>query len=290
MKTQITLPGLRKATLGLSLAVLGTLLLPGNSSADQIVNLSNGGSTAAVDLSSQAGMYNWTVLGQNQLDQQWFWYSINGGALQSIDSIASSPGGSLNYTQYGTLNTLDAIYANSQVSINVEYILTGSGANSGGADMTEDIAIDNVSGAAFNINFYQYSHFNLLDSGNNTVNISQDGNSGYNYVTQTSGTTAIQEAIDAPDANFAEAANIGQTLAELNNGSVPPYNLNDNLSAGAGDVTWAFEWTNNIAAGGEFDITKDKSLSIQMVPEPATAAFLGIGLGIFALARRRRSS
>lgn len=295
MKTQSTSALLRQAALGMSLAALGALLLPNQAAAQNVV-LQNGGSTATINLGNGTGalgmndweVYNGSVM-QNQLQQQWFWYSINGGPIQSLSSIVSG-GGTLTVNQYGTQNTLDAVFKSSQLSIDITYQLTGGGVHSGGADMNEDIAIDNVSGTAFNIKFYQYSHFTLLDSPNNSVNIIQDGSAGYNYVTQSSGSTAIQEAIDAPDANYAEAAIMGQTLAELNGGSIPPYDLNNNLSAGPGDVTWAFEWTDSVAGGGEFDITKDKSLSIQVVPEPTTTALFGVSLGLFALVRRRRSS
>jgi hypothetical protein len=290
MKTQTTLPTLRQAALGMSLAVLGALVLPNWAAAQNIV-LQNGGSTASINLGNGTGalgmndweVYNGSVI-QNQLQQQWFWFSINGGAIQSLNAISSTP--TLN--KYGTLNTLDAVFANSQLSVDITYQLTGGGLNSGGADMTEDIAIDNLTGTAFNINFYQYSHFTLLDTANNSVSILPDGTSGYNYVTQSSGSTAIQEAIDAPDANYAEASNYGQTLAELNGGG--PYNLNNTLAAGPGDVTWAFEWADDLGGNSEFDITKDKSLSIQVTPEPATTALFGAGLGLLALVRRRRSS
>ena len=266
-----------------ALVVSGVLFLPGKGAAQ--VPLSDGGSSAIVNLgggSGNIGMNNWSVLGQNQLNQQWFWFQTDGGVAQPINAI-----GGLTYSLSGN-NFLDATYANSQLSVEIQYALHGGGVGSGSADLTESIYVVNLSGAPLTLNFYEYSDFNLLQSGNNSVQIF--GSPGaYSNVQQTSGSTAIQEAIVSPFANYAEAANAGQTLNELNTQS--GLVLNDTTSAGPGNVTWAFQWLDlNIAPGGELDIFKDKSLSIQMVPEPSTFAFIALGLGAWGLARRRQSS
>ena len=110
--------------------------------------MSDGGSTATINTGNTGtlGMNSWTVLGgQNQLNQQWFWYSINGGAVQAINTI-----GGLTVTDNGDGPLgYDVIvtYANSTLSANVEYMLSGNGASSGTADMTEKIWIDNLSGS-----------------------------------------------------------------------------------------------------------------------------------------------
>jgi hypothetical protein len=146
----------------------------------------------------------------------------------------------------------------------------------------------NLSGSQFTLNFYEYSHFNLLQSANNNVTIFGSPGS-FIYVEQTSGATAIQEAIISPDANYAEAENFGVTLAELN--GTPGLVLNSNdTSAGPGNVTWAFQWTSAINPGGELDILKDKTLSIAMVPEPSTIALIALGMGALGLALRRKLS
>ena len=102
--------------------------------------------------------------------------------------------------------------------------------------------------------------------------------------------------IDSPNANYAEAniANAGSnsTLYNLNN--TANYNLNDNTSAGMGDVTWAFQWNADLTAAGtandELDITKEKALSVQIVPEPSTIWYMAMGAVALGLAMRRRSS
>lgn len=146
----------------------------------------------------------------------------------------------------------------------------------------------NLSGSALNFNFYQYSAFNLLGAGNDTVQVF-GGPGAYDGVRQANGSTAIQEAVIAPNALYAEAANIGQTLNELD--TVAGLTLNDNTTAGPGIETWALQWDQELAAdGGEFDLTKNKSLSIQVVPEPSTIALFALGLSLAGLAMRRKAA
>jgi hypothetical protein len=260
-------------------AAASLLIVPGRLSA-QLVTLSDGGSSATVDVGSSAGMNSWNLQGQNQLQQQWFWYSVNGGPVQAINAL-----GGLSYSQDGHNNFLDVSYGNSQLSVDVQYALTSLGAQS--ADMSETLAVNNLSGQNINsLKFYQFSHFNLLQSGNNSVQIfGSPGN--YSYVQQTSGATAIQEAITSPSATAAEAAYYNQTLVNFagNNG----YDLNNNQSAGPGDVTWSFEWSQSLGAGQELDIFKDKTLSISPIPEPSTLGLLAVGVGALGcrLLRRR---
>ena len=59
----------------------------------------------------------------------------------------------------------------------------------------------------------------------------------------------------------------------------------------SGDVTWAFQWnatTSHPAAS--LNITKDKGLSITLVPEPSTLAFIALGIGALGLSLRRKSA
>ncbi|HTY88895.1 MAG TPA: PEP-CTERM sorting domain-containing protein [Candidatus Acidoferrum sp.] len=272
----------RVAALGAWL-VVSSLLVGSVYASPTTVTLTDNGSTATIDLGSSAGMNSWTVNGQNQLNQQWFWYRTDGGLAQPINSI-----GGLSYQVIGN-NVLDAIYQNSQLSVEIMYTLTGGGVNSGSADITEQIMAVNLSGSAFDLNFYQYSNFNLLGAANDNVQIFGSlGN--YNYVRQWNGATAIQEAVTAPSAFYAEAALVNQTLNEF--ATTSGLTLNGNLTSGPGNATWALQWTQTLAAnGGEFDLTKDKSLSISVVPEPTTTALAVLGgLSLAAWTMRRRTS
>ena len=296
---QIVSTGKCVASLCAVAVLLGILLLP-NKGAAQNITLQDGGSTAIINPgngSGNLGMNSWSVGGvtQSQLNQQWFWYANNYGVTQPLNMLGTL---SVINNAYGTegLNDVTLTYDNgSGLVANVEYVLSGNVATSGSGYLTEFIWIDNNSGSTKHISFYQYSNFNLLQNNVNNVNISSDGFGGYNGATQTTGGpggTGIAEVIDAPSANFAEAnyadGSVNSTLYKLNN--TANLTLNNTLSAGPGDVTWAFQWWENIADGGEFNITKDKGLSVKLVPEPSMLALIALGMGALGLTLRRKSA
>jgi hypothetical protein len=275
----------RVASLGAALAVSGLLLLPGSGIA-QIVTLNDGNTTASINFGSQAGMNSWNVLGQNQLMQQWFWYRTDGGVAHSIDQI-----GGLTYNTFGQNNFVSATYSNAQLSVTVQYLLSDQG--TGSADMTENISVINLSGTAItSFNLYEYSNFNLQQSGQNKVTIMGNLADGYSDAYQVNGSTAISESVVSPYATRAEANYTYATRNSLN--TVAGYNLDGTDFAGPGDVTWAFQWTASLdasGAGAELDIVKDKNLNITTVPEPGTTALAVLGgLCLAGWTVRRRSA
>jgi hypothetical protein len=247
----------------------------------QIYNLSDNNSSAQVNVGSQTGLSQWSVEGQNQLNQQWFWYGIGSGPLASINTI-----GAASVTTPNS-RTLYATYASAQLSIEVDYTLTGSSAGSGQSAMGEMIRIHNLSSSAFTLHFYQYSDFNLAGTaGGDSVQMGKNLQGKFNEAYQSHGSLIMSETVVTPGANHGEVALFGQTLGELNNG-VTPVTLNDGLGVvGPGNVTWALEWDLNIAAGGTALISKESYLA---TPEPSTFAIAGVGLGAFLLLRRRKS-
>lgn len=275
----------RMAYFGACLAAAGLLLIPSYASAQSPVLMQDGGSTANVDLTGGSGMNSWTVNGQNQLNQQWFWYQTSGGVAQAINTIGT-PTVSTSSGADG-INNLTAVYQNSQLKLTINYALSGGGVGSGNADITESIMAQNISGSAFTLNFYQYSAFNLLGEGNDTVQIFGSPGDFLGF-RQANGSTAIAEAIASPDAQYAEAAAAGYTLNRLN--TVSGLTLNDNLTSGPGIETASLQWGVLLNPGDEFDLTKDKSISISVTPEPSTLSLLAFGVGAAGFALRRRKS
>src|SRR6266576_3968798 len=81
----------------------------------QIVTLHDGNSSASVDLGSQAGMFNWLINGQNQLNQQWFWYRVgNSSGQHSIDTIGG-------LSHFENANSVNATYNHGDFSIELTY-------------------------------------------------------------------------------------------------------------------------------------------------------------------------
>jgi hypothetical protein len=276
MNKSLQMRGAKTLRLSLVALVVGA----GASAHAQIVTLSDHNSSALVNTNSQAGMFNWSVDGVNQLFQQWFWYRVGGnGPQNSIDTISAPT------IQQPNARTLYTTYSNGAFSVEVDYVLTGSTAGSGHSDMGESIRITNLSGQPLDYHFFQYSDFDLGGTpGGQTITLGKDLNNMFNEALQTgpAGTLDETTTVATPGANHGEAAFYPSTLNRLNGGV--PVTLNDVAGPlGPGDVTWAFEWDLLIPAGGDVLISKDKLIN---VPGPGAASLLGLGL--VGLTRRRR--
>lgn len=242
------------------------------------VTLTSNNSTAEIDPYSQAGMNKWLVDGSGALKQQWFWYRVGSTAEHSIDTISAPAITSISASSAKLIYTAPGLF-----DIQVTYTLTGGLLGSGASDIDEQIRINNLSGNPLDFHFFQYSDFNLGAS--DSVGLSQNLLGKFNRSVQTYAGGAIQETVVAPGANHGEVAGTPFTLNRLNDGLATT--LNDSLNA-VGDVSWAFQWDFQIAAGGSAQIGKDKRLAV--VPEPTTTALAGLGLAVLLAAARRRLS
>lgn len=247
--------------------------------------LTNGNSSVTINAGSSTGMNNWSIDGQNQLNQQWFWFGYN-GSLQSINNLALAP------VVQPSPGTLVTTYANSTFSIQITYSLVGGAAGSGTADLSEQIKIQNLTGAALSgFQFYQYADFSVNSS---IVQLGKNLKGLYNEALVTSGNVSVDENVDsalAPGANYGEAEQYNVTLNKLNGGV--PFHLDNTATNGPGHTTWAFEWDPTAAMlgpGQTFIISKDLNIAgVSPVPEPAVSALVSIGLLAFGALKLRRS-
>jgi hypothetical protein len=250
----------------------------------QVLNSLN--STLAVNPATQAGMFNWSVDGVNQLAQEWFWVAPGvGGAPTSIDTLPLTTD-----NQAAGPNQLALGYTAPNYTVGINFLLTGGAAGSHTSDAQLAISIQNTTGSPLALRFYEYSDFDLGGApGPDTVGISQNPITlGWNAATQVMGPAQLSETVVAQAADEASAAPEFATLALLNGGL--PLVLNNNATAGPGNVTWALEWDFNIAPGGTELISKDEYFQGSMVaPEPSVLSlFAAGGLALFALQRRRQ--
>jgi hypothetical protein len=256
-----------------------------SASASPVSILTSGNSSVSIDSGTQAGMNNWTVDGQNQLSQQWFWYRIgSSGPEASIDTISAPV---LNLL---SPSVLTATYMNSQFKVNVLYSLVGGAVGSGVSDVTEQISIQNLTGSSLSFHFFQYADFNLGGTPSNDSASATRAGRGYNGVDQTDGFCHISENVDtvvSQSANEVQVATDNSLLMSLNN--TTPTMLNNYTSA-SGNIKWALEWDKNIAAGGTMIISKDMNISGVIpvnVPEPSLLSLFGVAVISHSIRRYR---
>lgn len=242
-----------------------------------LYTLSQNDSTVLIDPNTQAGLYNWSVGGVNQLAQQWFWYRVgSAGPEASIDTISPVAATQSN------ANKLNTTYANATISVKTAYTLLAPG--NGTATLSELITVMNTSAVSQDYHFFQYSDFDLGGvTGNQSVQFYNNGSSSYYEVIQTGAPGSVVETAIAPGASSLEvqAGYFNGTLNLLNDGL--PTTLNNTLSAGPGDLTYAYEWDATLAPGTSLQISK-----LLTVPEPSSLALISSGALLLAWVQRRR--
>jgi len=243
-----------------------------------ILTATDSNSSIKIDDASQSGMFNWTVDGVNQMFQQWFWYRIGAaGGESSIDTISAS-------TSTTSAGGIVVDYKNpTGIEVKVTYTLTGGTAGSSTSDVAETIKIVNHGTSSMDLHFFQYSDFDLNGAtGGQTVTFPNA-----NTVDQSgpAGGVILSETVVTPPPSHHQGSLEPTILNSLIDSA--PTTLSDNSGAGPGDVAWAFQWDQTIAAGGTFIISKDKNLR-PSVPEPASVVLLGsLLIGITTRIRRR---
>jgi hypothetical protein len=236
-----------------------------------VVILTNGNATAAIDTQSKAGMYDWIIEGTDVLKKQWFWYRVgSSGGEQSIDSLTQSAlvlSASDPIDNPGVLDTLFVKYTSAAPPFRLDVIFTLAGGSPGSrsAALTEQIAIRNTGTEPLEFHFFQYGDFALdpLNPLSDVVLVPS-----LNLVNQSNPNSSVLDVSTAPIPSHHEVnvfTNAVNTLINLEDAS--PTTLSDVSGPLSGNATWAFQWDAVISAGGTYQISKNKKVTLARPPQ-----------------------
>lgn len=248
----------------------------------------------SMQINLAGGVSQWTIDGLNQLNQQWFYYSVGSGPVYSIDTIAPWSTPTITTNLGKTQITLNETYANGTIGVGTKYVLGSGLSGSGQATLSQTLTINNLSATAQVFHFYQYSDFDLGGvSGGQNLQFNNNGSGKYYQVVQTGSSgiiftglvTGVSGGISAQSEVQAGIYNGNQF--GLGNGNSAPL-LNNTLTAGPGNVEYAYEWDVNLAAYGNPGSSLTISELQTVVPEPSSVALVASGMLALAWFYRRR--
>jgi hypothetical protein len=267
------------------LAASSSGLLCGSRCEAALISLSNGNSSVTINPNSSAGLENWSINGQNQVNQEWFWYRVgSSGGQSSIDTISSPSTQLYDTTSDGSNDTAMITYADSSLDVSVLYRLSGGQNGTLTSDLGETIEIENLSKATQTFSFFEYSNFTLegLKTGQS------ESISGSNTAID-SGNGWQEETTVSPKATDFDANTNPTLLNKLT--TATDYTLPNVATSGPGDVEGGFEWTVSIMGGCSYEISGDQIITgqaVKSVPEPVSASLAAMALGGVLMARPRK--
>jgi hypothetical protein len=244
------------------------VLLAGHGRAD-ILSVSNGNASIAVDPGSVFGLSSYAVDNTEEMFEEWFWYRLPGDSYEhSLDNLPL-------ISASATGNEIQLSFANTILGVGVDYQLTGGAPGSGTASLLEHVVLTNLTAAPLPLAWFSETDFDLGGFGG-----ADSAWGGVNGIVQTDGmTVADTTSTLTPDAfQIAPFPDLFLSLEDLSISNLD----NSGSPFGPGDATFAFQWNLDIGAGSSisYDISKD----IYPTPEPGTGTLLCLAL--LGLAKR----
>lgn len=231
--------------------------------------------TSAVSFDSGAGLTGWTVNGVQQLGLESFYYSLGGGPLSPITSIASP---TVTSTPIGPPSVTATYSSAGNVSVQSTYGLIGN-------QLSDSIKVSNLSGSAQTISLFQFSDF-VLGGAGGSQSVNMFFNSGMQAEADQNGggmrLVDLAQFVGTAGTTEMQASPLGGLFGPFLGG--PPYTLNNTTLTASGNAVYAFEWDATLAANTSFTISEISNIS---VPEPAVMALAGVGMLALTMFSRR---
>lgn len=256
------------------------------------LTLTNGNSQAVFDNATGTGFASWTIDGIEQINnvsaagQTATYFRIGDSTGQTLIEEFSA---SLTENVVGLSSdsaTLRYTDTNNDFTIDLDLVLRGGSVGSGKGDLSQTITVTNTSATPLDFRLFQYNDLNV--NGVATPNkLSIDG-ATFTAVQKTPFGKKIGTTVTTIP--FAAVASVVPDLVDfsptaINNTIDSPINLSGASSLNNEDVSFAYQWNVNLAAGQSFVVNQTSSV----IPEPTSVSVL-ILLGTLGMKLRRKNN
>jgi len=269
-----------------------------------VTTLTNGNSSAAFDFGANpgSGLYNtgllhWTVDGQDQMEQEWFWYRVGASGPEANLSTLGAP---IVFDPSPFVTGDVGVYYGSdpRFDLAATFKLNGGAAGSGYSQLLETVTVVNKTQSALEFHLFEFTDFDIHGAGNDIgkITTSTDPVTGafrVNSMDQYDNAFNLDRGFvglsdPAQHYLFGQDATVS---AGLTDGS--PTTLGDtasNIASPGTDLALAVQWDLGLTAGQTKSISKFKEFYLAPVPEAGSMILFGLGMLGLGLVRRVRKA